>query len=95
MLSQILAVMASFVACTFAEPTPKAEAPDPIVGNWVWIHDDLVTINADGTASSTQGLRATWKFLDNKQVERKYEFIWNGGVLRISLPLPTMERRFV
>ena len=29
---------------------------------------------------ATFGTRAKWKFVGNKEVERKYEFIWNEGI---------------
>ena len=65
----------------FAEPQAAASnPPDPILGKWIWLSKHKVAIAKDGTASHSDGHQAKWKFLGNKEVERKYEFIWNEGI---------------
>jgi hypothetical protein len=70
-----------FLAVTFAlcaidrvpaeEPVSK---PDPIVGEWRWLGNRDVFIDADGTANEGSAGKAVWKLLHNNTVERKYEF---------------------
>jgi len=53
---------------------------DPIVGKWIWPDDHRVTVRADGTGESHKGPKMTWQFLKNKEIERKYKVIWDGGI---------------
>ena len=63
------------------EPQTAATVPpDPILGKWIWLSKHKVAIANDGTAIHSDGHHAKWRFLGNKEVERKYEFIWNEGV---------------
>ena len=78
--SILLLLLVTTVSASFAQSAkPDATPPDPILGNWVWPKGYPVTITADGKAVSPRGPRATWKFLNNREVERKYEFIWDQG----------------
>jgi hypothetical protein len=53
---------------------------DPIVGKWIWPNNHRVTVRADGTGESHKGPKMTWRYLKNKEIERKYEVIWDGGI---------------
>ena len=68
---------------------------DPIVGNWIWPGPYFVTVSADGTAVNKQGDKATWTFINDKVVERKYRFLWHEGVfiqnLTLSKDMKTLE----
>ena len=70
------------VACTsYAEPKKAADTPpDPILGKWIWQASNTVILTADGKAAHSKGFQATWKYMDNKELERKYEFIWDNGI---------------
>jgi hypothetical protein len=69
-------------AAAFAQSEPGSTqkvAPDPITGDWLWMGDMLVSIDPDGKATNRSGgVSGTWKFLQNKEVERKYEITWNA-----------------
>lgn len=78
-----LALASSSLLAQEGAALPKADearAKDPILGKWVWHGGHPVTVAADGTATSTKGPRATWKFLNNKELERKYEVVWDEGI---------------
>ncbi len=55
-------------------------ATDPIVGNWIYHGKNIATFHPDGTCSYPSGLNGTWRYLNNPEVERKYEVIWKSGV---------------
>lgn len=85
-----VALTFTLIAALWAQPASSPEsAPDPIVGNWIWRGDHFVTISPDGTAASRKGPRATWKYLKNREVERRYEFVWDGGQ---GLDVVTLQR---
>lgn len=80
----LLGLLATCAAFAQEGRGPQSVAPgsskDPLVGHWIWHGGNFVTVSADGTAVSRKGARATWRFLDNKELERKYEVIWDDGV---------------
>jgi hypothetical protein len=59
----------------------KGKKADPIVGTWLWHGSNLVTIHSDGRAESKLGEAGRWRFLEKKELERKYEFTWGQGVM--------------
>ncbi len=58
-----------------AKGTP---ANDPLAGNWLWRGGGTATFNADGTMTA-YGMKGTWTFLNNPEVERKYRLVWEQG----------------
>ncbi len=39
-----------------------------------------MTLNPDGTADNTSnGMKGTWVFTNNAEVQRKYTLVWNEG----------------
>ena len=61
-----------------ANATP-ATKPDPLVGEWRYFNDHVVTITADGKLASPKAT-GTWEFTNNKEVERRYKLTWEGGL---------------
>jgi hypothetical protein len=65
-------------------PTQTSTA-DPIVGEWLWFNNLVIKIEPDGrTAGDAHG---TWRFANNKEVERKYVLKWDGAVVVDNLAL--------
>src|SRR3954465_3754105 len=79
-LVQIATMLLLTETASFADPKPSIQAPDPIVGHWIWRGDNLVTVNADGTAIAKGGQRAAWTYVKGPEAERKYKFVWDGGI---------------
>jgi hypothetical protein len=62
--------------------TANAQKPaevDPIVGKWRWRGTKVCFISADQTVMTEDKHRARWEYLKNKEVERKYRFVWDNG----------------
>src|SRR5215213_3686843 len=67
-------------------PSPPALKPDPIVGEWRYFNNHIVTITADGRLASPKAA-GTWEFTNNKELERKYKLTWQGGLFVDTLVL--------
>ena len=82
----VLAALLMLCVQSFAAAPAAKPAVDPIVGNWVWGKNDFVTFRADHTADGNRRRGAgKWKYLENKEVERKYRVVWRikGGKIFI------------
>ena len=55
-------------------------AKDPILGKWLYHGKYVATFWPDGTTSYPNGLKGTWRFLNNREGERRYEIVWKEGV---------------
>ena len=77
---RIILLLLTLSINAFASPPAAQADPDPIVGKWIWPGGLIGTVFADGTAVSKDGTKGTWKFLDDKQAERKYTFVWGEGI---------------
>jgi hypothetical protein len=70
---------------------PEVASPkktDPVLGKWRYFNDHIVTVTPDGRLTSSKAVaRGTWEFAKNKEVERKYRFIWQEGLYVDSLLL--------
>ncbi|MEO8350204.1 MAG: hypothetical protein ABI680_00645, partial [Chthoniobacteraceae bacterium] len=86
-LTAALALVALVVASLPANLEGADGKADPILGIWLWRGQVRVTITADGKAIGDNGFRGVWKYLNNREVERKYEMVWNEGVFTESLKL--------
>ena len=76
----ILCLLSASIVTLGQQPAASAKAEDSIVGTWIWPDNHRVIVRADGTGESHKGPKMTWKFLNNKEVERKYQVIWDGGI---------------
>ena len=66
---------ASFVQ---SEPAPT---PDPVVGRWRWIDNQIVICTEDNKFSVIPtGRSGTWKFLPGAKEDGKYVFTWDEGL---------------
>jgi hypothetical protein len=80
-ISRAIVCLLSAAVAAFGQSAASSEKiEDPIVGNWIWPNNHRVTVRADGTGESHKGPKMTWRYLKNKEIERKYEVIWDGGI---------------
>jgi hypothetical protein len=90
-------VVAFFSPLASSAPTSTPTNPDPIIGNWIYHGKYIASIKADGTCSYPNGLNGTWRYLNNPEIERKYEIIWKAGVfvetMKLSRDGKTLEGR--
>ena len=92
----LLALTAVFPVLRAEPPVAPASQPDPIVGKWRYWNGEgyrLVTLNEDGTATSSSGLHGTWKYVAGQEVERKYKIIFKDGFYTDEVTLSTNGKR--
>ena len=78
LLLRLTVVLLALTCITGAGAAPQPE--DPIIGQWVWHNDRLVTFKDDGTCESDKGDKGTWQFQNNSEVQRKYRLNWGRGL---------------
>jgi hypothetical protein len=82
----VLIALLMFCVQSFAASPTKEPEVDPIIGHWVWGRNNFVTFKPDHTTDGNrrQGV-GRWKYLENKEVERKYQIVWRikGGKIFI------------
>jgi hypothetical protein len=67
------------LALMLAPVIAVSQSSDPVVGDWIWLNK-RISVSSDRKAKDTDlGGVGTWKFMQNKELERKYEFSWEGG----------------
>jgi hypothetical protein len=69
--------LGSLSLAAFTESDSKK---DPITGKWLYHDKYTATISPDGTTSYPNGLKGTWRYLQTRDGERKYEIDWKGGL---------------
>ena len=80
MKQHLIASMAILVSTVgFSQVSGNPGSIDPLVGEWIWQGNAKVVVHPDGTAENKRNHdQGTWKFLQNKELERKYEFYWQS-----------------
>jgi hypothetical protein len=58
---------------------------EPIVGNWMWMGKMHVEFCADGTVTTADGNKGTWKVVDRSKRVYETAFITNGTTHRLIL----------
>jgi hypothetical protein len=56
-------------------PSSASEGSD-VVGTWIWVANQILTFNPDGTCATNMGLRGTWRKYERA---KKYRTIWTPG----------------
>ena len=67
---------------------PNKQKVEWIIGKWVWMDKQIVECNADGTfTAKPTNRKGTWRVLDSKANDPKYEFKWDEGLFVDTLTL--------
>lgn len=76
-MKQRCVLLAILALSTLASASPL-DKPDPLIGKWIWWHEETAVFNPDGT-QTFGNMKGTWRFLNNAEVQRKYHLVWNEG----------------
>lgn len=75
-VKMLAAVFLLQVAGYSQTPTP----PDPVIGKWQWIEEQVVECLPDGTFTVfPTNRKGKWRSVESKNELLKYEFTWDDG----------------